>query len=184
MNRNTSTLVYQKIRNLIVKKLEQSSPVQGEIEVDESYFFGGVWKGKIGRGAAGKIPVFGILKRGGKVYTGMIPDAKSETLVSILREKVHPDTIVYTDSFRSYDVFDVSEFHHHRVNQHQTFVSSKKNHINGIENFWNQANPHLRKYNGMPKHHFLFFLKECEWRFNFGPPKCLLLSLLQWLCFI
>jgi hypothetical protein len=37
-------------------------------QVDESYF-GGVRKGKRGRGAAGKIPVFGILKRGGKVHT-------------------------------------------------------------------------------------------------------------------
>ena len=46
----------------------------GEIEVDESYF-GGKRKGKRGRGAAGKIPVFGLLKRGGKVYTKIIPDA-------------------------------------------------------------------------------------------------------------
>ena len=42
--------------------------VNGEIEVDESYF-GGHRKGKRGRGAAGKVPVFGLLKRGGKVYT-------------------------------------------------------------------------------------------------------------------
>ena len=33
----------------------------GEIEVDESYF-GGRRKEKRGRGAAGKIPVFGLLK--------------------------------------------------------------------------------------------------------------------------
>jgi len=39
----------------------------GEIEVDESYF-GGQRKGNRGRGAAGKIPVFGLLKRGGKVW--------------------------------------------------------------------------------------------------------------------
>ena len=38
----------------------------GEIEVDESYF-GGRRKGKRGRGAAGKIPVFVILKKGDKV---------------------------------------------------------------------------------------------------------------------
>jgi len=33
----------------------------GEIEVDESYF-GGRQNGKRGRGAVGKIPVFGLLK--------------------------------------------------------------------------------------------------------------------------
>ena len=34
-------------------------------------------KGKRGRGAGGKIPVFGILKRGGLVYTQVIDDAKT-----------------------------------------------------------------------------------------------------------
>jgi transposase-like protein len=32
----------------------------GEIEVDKSYF-GGIRKGKRGRGSGGKIPVFGLL---------------------------------------------------------------------------------------------------------------------------
>ncbi|APC96608.1 putative transposase [Francisella frigiditurris] len=48
----------------------------GEIEVDESYF-GGTRKGKRGRGAGGKIPVFSLLKRNVKVYTVILPDAKS-----------------------------------------------------------------------------------------------------------
>ena len=44
----------------------------GEVEVDESYF-GGQRKGKRGRGAAGKVAVFGLLKRNGKVYTVAVP---------------------------------------------------------------------------------------------------------------
>jgi hypothetical protein len=73
-------------------------PVEGFAEVDESYF-GGVRKGKRGRGAAGKIPVFGILKRGGKVHTVMIPDVRKDPLLPIIRQKVVPDSIVYTDSY-------------------------------------------------------------------------------------
>ncbi|OIA01186.1 transposase [Neisseria gonorrhoeae] len=38
----------------------------GEVEADESYF-GGQRKGKCGRGAAGKVAVFRLLKRNGKV---------------------------------------------------------------------------------------------------------------------
>ena len=53
------------------------------IEVDKSYF-GGVRKGKRGRGAAGKIPAFGLLKRGGHVYAVIIPNARSETLIPII----------------------------------------------------------------------------------------------------
>jgi len=43
---------------------EDATTLKGEIEPDESYF-GGRRKGKPGRGAAGKVPVFGILQRGG-----------------------------------------------------------------------------------------------------------------------
>ena len=68
----------------------------GEVEVDESYF-GGRRKGRRGRGAGGKIPVFGLLKRGGKVYTKIIPNASSATLMSIMERKIVPDSIVYSD---------------------------------------------------------------------------------------
>jgi len=54
------------------------------------------------------------------------------------------------------------------------------NHINGIENFWNQAKRHMRKFNGVSKEHFYYFLKECEWRFNNPSPKDQLALLKQW----
>jgi transposase len=175
---NTSIRFYQRLRHLIASKLV-SYELSGEVEADESYF-GGARKGKRGRGSAGKVPVFGLLKRGGKVYTAIIPDAKASTLIPIIREKVLPDSIVYTDSFRAYDVLDVSEFHHRRVNHSKTFVNNNGHHINGIENFWNQAKRHLRRFNGIPKDSFYWFLKECEWRFNGGNHKALLLQLKLW----
>lgn len=174
----TAVIFFQRLRQLIASK-QESFLLSGEVEADESYF-GGVRKGKRGRGAAGKVPVFGLLKRGGKVYTAIIPDAKSSTLIPIIREKVTPDSIVYTDCFTAYDVLDVSEFHHKRVNHSKTFVTKRGSHINGIENFWNQAKRHLRRFNGIPKHSFYGFLKECEWRFNGGNHNTLLNQLKSW----
>ena len=76
VNRNSSNLFYNKLRRIIVHFTELGSPfLDGEVEVDESYF-GGVRKGQRGRGATGKIPVFGCLERKGKVYTQMISDVK------------------------------------------------------------------------------------------------------------
>jgi transposase len=179
VNRNTAILFFHKLREVIADRLAKEAPfLDGEVEVDESYF-GGARKGKRGRGAAGKVPVFGLLKRGGKVHAVMIPDAKSLTLMGIMRERIRPDSIVYTDSFRSYDVLDVSEFHHHRINHSELFADAH-NHINGIENFWNQAKRHMRRYNGIPKAHFHLFLKECEWRFNYRPASNLLSTLQVW----
>ena len=174
---NTAAIFYMRLRQLIADKLP-SYELSGEVEADESYF-GGVRKGKRGRGAAGKVAVFGLLKRGGKVYTAIIPNAKTETLLPIIERKVEPDSIVYTDTFRSYDALDVSDFHHMRIN-HTELFANKHNHINGIENFWNQAKRHMRKYNGIKTDNFYWFLKECEWRFNGGTHQHLLKQLKYW----
>jgi transposase len=176
LHRNTAVRFFHKLREKIAQKQQnRSEQFCGKIELDESYF-GGTRKGKRGRGAAGKVAVFGLLKRGGKVYTQIILDAKSDTLMPIIPEKIEPDSIVYTDCWRGYNALDVSEFKHFRIN-HSTLFAEKHNHINGIENFWNQAKRHMRKFNGIPRQHFNLFLKECEWRFNMGTPQELLKDL-------
>lgn len=67
---NTAVLFYHKIRQVIeyYLALEADEVFEGKIELDESYF-GGHRKGKRGRGASGKVAVFGILKRQAKVFT-------------------------------------------------------------------------------------------------------------------
>ena len=177
VNRNTAASYFMRLRRLIATHLT-SYRLSGEVEADESYF-GGVRKGKRGRGAAGKIAVFGLLKRNGKVYTAIIPNARTETLMPIIEERVEPDSIVYTDMFWAYNALDVSDFHHHRID-HSRLFAKQGNHINGIENFWNQAKRHLRKFNGIKPEHFYWFLKECEWRFNGGNHKALLTQLNSW----
>lgn len=168
---NSAALFYRKIREIIAYHLELDAHeiFEGHVELDESYF-GGTRKGKRGRGAAGKTAVFGILKRGGKVYTKVVSDTKKSTLMPIIARKVAPDSVVYTDCYRSYNALDVSDFYHQRINHSRLFATGK-NHINGVENFWNQAKRVLRKYNGINPRSFPLFLKECEFRFNYGSPK-------------
>jgi transposase len=109
----------------------------------------------------------------------VIPDASSATLYPIIERKVVPDSIVYSDCWRGYNVLDVSDFKHFRINQSTRFAD-QANHIPGSENFWNQAKRHMRKFNGGPKVHFGLFLKECEWRFNNSDPSAQLKQLRQW----
>jgi hypothetical protein len=61
----------------IAEYCETTSPVQGEIEVDESYF--GAHRVK------GKTIVFGLYKRQGKVYTEIVPDCSKTTRQAIIR---------------------------------------------------------------------------------------------------
>jgi transposase len=179
VNVKTACYYNHRLRAIISQQLEKESEdvFNGEIEVDESYF-GGVRKGKRVRGAGGKVPEFGVLKRGGRVYTKIIPDASGSTLIPIIERKVVPDSIVYSDCWKGYNTLDVSEFKHYRIN-HSNLFADKQNHINGIENFWNQAKRHMRKFNGIPRENFELFLKECQWRFNTPTAKAQLIQLNQ-----
>ena len=151
VNRKTAAFYFLQLREVIAYEQKDGSEALfgGEIEVDESYL-GGRRKGKRGRSAAGKIPVFGLLKRGGKVYTKIIPDASGATLITIIERKLVSDSIVYSDCWRGYNLRDVSDFHYFRIN-HSELFADRHNHINGIENFWNQAKRHMRKFNGVPR---------------------------------
>ena len=135
VHRNTAAYYFHRLREIISHELgaEDGGMLGGAIEVDESYF-GGKRKGKRGQGTAGKVPVFGILKRGGKVYAQIIPDVKGKTLVPIIKDKITPDSVVYTDSWKGYNALDVSSFKHFRIN-HSILFADAHNHINGIENF-------------------------------------------------
>jgi transposase len=154
VNRKTLSYFFLGLRELNALELEaESGAIFGrEIKADESYF-GGRRKGMRSRGAAGKIPVFGLLKLGGKVYTKIVPDASTATLMPIMERRIAPDRIVYSDSWRGYNVLDISDFKHFRIN-HSELFADKHNHINRIENFWNQAKRHMRKFNGVPKAQF------------------------------
>ena len=56
---------------------EQARPFTGEVEIDESYF-----GPRRGRGAGGKTPVIGLLKRGGKVFTGVVKNcSRAEPII-------------------------------------------------------------------------------------------------------
>ncbi len=66
----TINKLFDKIRERIAEDCETNNLLdKGEIELDESYFGAKRVREKRGRGAKGKIPVFGMLKRNGKVYT-------------------------------------------------------------------------------------------------------------------
>ncbi|MEK9194513.1 MAG: IS1595 family transposase [Patescibacteria group bacterium] len=164
-NRHSAERVYDLIREAIVAECEREAPLSGEVEVDESYF-GGHRKGNRGRGAAGKVAVFGLLKRNGRVYTRPVPDVSRAILRLIIKQKVPEGSTIYSDSFRSYDGLLTDGYRHYRINHGRGEFARKKNHINGIESFWAFAKNKLRRYYGVRRSHFFLYLKEMEFRFN------------------
>ena len=159
--------IYLKLRKRIVQECEQLAPLKGVIEIDESYFGPHRIRGKRGRGAGGKTIVFGIFKRGDKVYTEIVPDASKASLVKVIRGHVSIDSIIHTDGWRGYNgLVDVGFAKHFRVRHGENVFAKDNQHINGIESFWSYAKRRLVKFNGVPRSNFLLHLKETEFRFN------------------
>ena len=173
--------LYLKLRRRLADECGRQAPLYGIVELDESYFGAKRIRGKRGRGAGGKTIVFGILKRGDKVYTEIVPDASKATLQKVIRGRVGIESVINTDGWRGYQgLVDMGFAKHFRVHHGDNEFVRGTRHINGIENFWNQAKRVLRKYNGIDRKSFPLFLKECEFRFNFGTPSRQLKILREW----
>ena len=96
VNRSTINKIYLELRKIIARYCEENSIFAvGEIELDESYFGASRVKGKRGRGAKGKIPVFGMLKRGDKVYTQIVKNCSISELLPIIEDKSDKNSNLY-----------------------------------------------------------------------------------------
>lgn len=167
VNKNTPHQLYGRFRARVVQlTLDQSKPFTGEVEIDESYFGARRVRGKRGRGASGKIPVVGLLKRGGCVYVKIVDDCSRDSLRPIIKGQVLTNSTVYTDGWRSYDGLVLDGYRHHRIHHHENEFARGKNHVNGIESFWSFAKLRMAKMRGLRKAHFLGHLLESQWRWN------------------
>jgi transposase-like protein len=167
LNRHTLDRYYNLFREKIAEYQEQQiHKLSGNIEIDESYFGSRHRGDPRGRSTKVKIPVVGILKRNGIVYTKIIPNVSRHTLMPIIKELVEKSkSNVYTDRWKSYDGLALLGYKHYRINHSKEFVTNH-HHINGIESFWSYVKRKMRKHNGIARHRFYYYLKEAEFRFN------------------
>lgn len=170
---------FHTIRTAILAQDKDSHLLKGEVEADEAYF-GGRRKGKRGRGAAGKVSVFGILERAGKVTVEVVPDVKAETLLELTVKKVRRGSIVYTDKFKGYDRLMFCGFRHLKVDHGKRFARGKV-YINGLEGFWSYAKERLIKFHGVSKHNFPLYLKELEFRYNHRKDENIIQTIVNYL---
>ena len=111
--------------------------------------------------------VFGLLKRGDRVDTEIVPNASKAVLQAVIRGKADTESLIHTDGWRGYDgLVDLGFDKHFRVHHGQNEFARGPNHINGIESFWSFAKRRLAKFNGISRKTFYWHLKETEFRFN------------------
>lgn len=171
LSHNTTTALYTLLRVRMAELARRDCPFDGVVEVDESYFGPQRIRGKRGRGAGRKTPVFGIHERGGRVYCQIVKNCSKSTLQAIIEGRISTQADITSDGHRGYDGLVEAGFkRHHRVRKYYgrdaaLFVENGR-HINGIESFWSFAKRRHQKFNGLTKTSFPVFLKETEYRFN------------------
>lgn len=138
----------------------------GEIEIDESYFGASRIRVKRGRGAAGKTPVFGVLKREGQVYLQIVSNCSRESLLPIIQGDILEGSTIYSDGWKAYDGLILNVYDHYRVYHFHNEFARGKNHVNCIESFWSVAKRRLAKFNGLTHRYFFFHFKESDFRLN------------------
>ena len=150
------------IRERIAYLSEQESCfTKGSIEIDESFFGARRVRGKRGRGAGGKTIEFGMKKRGGNVYTQIVENCSTKSLLPIIRNKISQESVIYSDEWRAYDgLVNFGYKKHYRVSHSNDVFANGKAHVNGIENFWGIAKSRLLKFRGINKKTFYLHLKR------------------------
>ena len=136
------------------------------VELDETYV-GGKAKGKRGRGAAKKTPVFGAVERGGRIKTKVVLNVRKITLNPIIEQMVTKDAVIVTDESNSYNDVKKSGHLHESINHSKGQYVDGDVHTNTIEGFWGQFKRSVHgTYHSVSRKHLQLYLDEFSFRYS------------------
>jgi len=160
----TAWRMFHQIRSLLQ---EDNEPTSGEFEVDETYIGGKNKPGKRGRGAGGKTPVFGVVQRKGKVSASIPSSLKTSAVIPLIKERVLPESMVYTDEFPTYDYLKEHGFKHKRIHHKSKVWVVGDVHTNTIEGFWSLLKRGINGvYHAVSQKHLQSYINEYSFRYN------------------
>jgi transposase-like protein len=152
--------------------LEDAGKLSGHVEADETFIGGKARfmhahvkaRRVTGTGGKDKTAVMGILERGGKVRTVVVPNRKKSALQAEVRKHVEAGSALYTDALKSYEGLD--DFQHQVIDHAEKYVEGNV-HTNGMENFWSLLKRGLHgTYVSVEPFHLFRYLDEQMYRYN------------------
>jgi transposase-like protein len=179
----TAWRMLNKIRNEVMA--QDTEPMSGEVEVDETWVGGEPRAAEIARyrlpsdwnnfqaasrwsvDPKNKAMVVGLVERGGRVRAEVIPSRKGPTLQTRVREYVLPESTIFTDEFRSYVGLGKHFAGHHRIRHKAHIYVSGNVHTNTIEGLFGHVKNGLRgTYHAVSQKWLQSYLNEYAWRYN------------------
>jgi transposase-like protein len=172
----TAWRMFNLIRNKLME--QDSEPLSGEVEVDET-FIGGKLRNADRRKAAVERPgerpytwktravVYGAVERKGRVRASVIPNSRRETLLPITREYVMPESLIYTDEWSPYSGLTRLGYYHRRIRHKASVYVEGDTHTQTIDGFFGLFKNAVRGVHHGVSHKWLQgYLNEYVWRWN------------------
>jgi transposase-like protein len=147
--------------------------LSGHVEVDETFIGGKARNMHVaqrrrritGTGTKDKTAVMGILERGGKVRTVVVPNRRKSALQGEVKKHVEAGAALYTDALLSYSGLE-SQYAHQVVDHAVQYVDGQV-HTNGLENFWCLLKRGISgTYVSVEPFHLFRYLDEQAYRYN------------------
>lgn len=164
----TYKCAWRMARQIRLLMTDDDGPLGGNeiVELDETYI-GGKAKGKRGRGAAKKTPVFGAVERNGKLKTKVVLNVRKLTLMPLIKGMVADNSVIVTDESNSYnDVKKVGHLHKSINHSKGQYVDGDV-HTNTIEGFWSQFKRSVHgTYHSVSRKHLQLYLDEFSFRYS------------------
>lgn len=165
----TAWRMFRQIRRLLE---DNTGPLSGSVEMDETYV-GGRRKGGV-RGRPGprnrtKMPVVGIVERGGRVKAMTMESVTGANLLGMAKEHILPASTVYTDELAGYDglAYMGRGYNHRRIKHSAKVYVVGDIHTNSVEGFWSLIKGGIRGVYHAVSHKYLqMYLDEYSFRYN------------------
>jgi transposase-like protein len=175
ITQNSAWFVLQRVRMVMRDEFFGSKlgGDSGEIEVDESFIGGKARNMHVserkrritGTGTKDKTAVMGILERGGKIRTTVVPSRKKRVLQDEVRKHVTAGASLYSDALLSYA--GLASDYAHKVVDHAVQYVDGRVHTNGLENFWSLLKRGISgTYVSVEPFHLHRYLDEQTFRYN------------------
>lgn len=143
---------------------DDGEKLDGTVEVDETYI-GGYRRG--GVGGKGKIPVLGIVKRGGAVKAKSVEERVSHIVLNNITKNVERGSQIMSDKFGVYAKTERLGYKHLSVNHWKKEFVRNNVHTNTIEGFWGQLKRSLDgTYHSVSPKYLQNYLDEFSFRYN------------------
>ena len=150
-----------------IDEMDDDEPLNGHVEIDETYIGGKSNKRGRPTGKDGKIGVLGMVERNGDVRTEIIYDVKKETILPIVEANVEKGSTISTDQLHAYKSLPKLGYDHGAIKHYAKEWKKGIHCTNSIEGYWRMLKNSISSTHIHVSHkHLNKYLGEFEYRYN------------------